>query len=216
MIEIVLDENGGDTFLDKSRPVFAIKVPLAYDLAAYQTMARQLIEKYAKTPIVIIQADHQDFSINLFALALFLESCFIENKIECAVFKVADSKKATEAYKPYVALTIALKYVMRLISEDVKMIYKEISGLGYLGLDIRNDYLADKIYLKLQGTAPVRRLYAETVSEALVCAGILKALALANTGASLEAEVKIQQPKQALNMDEIIIKIIEGVRPWIN
>ena len=105
---------------------------------------------------------------------------------------------------------------MRLISEDVKMIYKEISGLGYLGLDIRNDYLADKIYLKLQGTAPVRRLYAETVSEALVCAGILKALALANTGASLEAEVKIQQPKQALNMDEIIIKIIEGVRPWIN
>lgn len=215
MIEIVLDENGGDTFLDKVRPVFAIKEPLTYDLASYRSKARQLIEKYAETPIVIIQNANPEFSINLFALALFLESCFVENKIECAVFKVADSKKATEAYKPYVALTIALKYVMRLTSEDVKMIYKEIAGLGYLGLDIHNDYLADKIYLKLQGTAPFRKLHAKNVSEALVCAGILKALALANTGASFEAEINVQQKEQALDTDEIIVKIIKGVRPWI-
>lgn len=215
MIEIVLDENGGDTFLGKMRPIFAIKESLTYDLAAYRVMARQLIENYTKTPIVIIQADAPDFSINLFALSLFIESCFIDNEIECAVFKVADSKKATEAYKPYVALTIALKYVMRLISEDVKMIYKEISGLGYLGLDIRNDYLSNKIYLKLQGDAPICQLRAKNVSEALVCTGILKALALVKKGASLEAEVDVQQQKQIVNTDEIIVKIVEGVKPWI-
>ncbi len=215
MIEIVLDENAGDTFLGESRPVFPVTNSLAYGLQAYRAEARRLIESYAQTQIVIIEAPRQDFSINLFALSLFIESCFIDNDIECAVFKVADSKKATEAYKPFVALTIALKYVMRLVSENVEMIYKEISGLGYLGLEVKQDYLNNKIYLKLQGSSPVKRIYGRNVSEALVCAGIMKALALAKTEASLEAEIDIQAQKNALDTNSVVIKIIDGVQPWI-
>ena len=215
MIEIALDEHLNDEFLDKVRPVFKIEKSLGSSLADYRSKAKDLLHQFTNIPIVIVHNDTNNFSINLFALALFIESCHYENNIECVVFKVKDTAKAIEQYKPYVALTIALKYVMRLCYEDVKTIYKEIGNLGYLGLTVTQDYANNKIFISLHGTEPVQKIITSNTSEALTVTGMLKALALAKTGAAIEAEINIAEEKNSIDEEAIIAQIIENVQPWI-
>ncbi len=214
MIEIVLDQNEGDTFLNEIRPVVEINEPVCGGFPAYRQKAREVVEKYALEKIIIIRNQMSDFSINFFALALFVEACLLPNGMECAVIKVKDYPQALRLYKPFVALTIGIKYVMRLCAESAAMIYKEISGLGYLGLEIKNDYLNNKIFLTLPGKEEVRFFKAETVSEALILTGMLKSLALAQTGAAIRAEINIA-PAVAIDENLIINQIVEMVSPWI-
>ena len=184
MIEIALDEQPDNRFLGLERPVFTVNAFSGVVLNDYRRLARNFVVRYADVPIVIVRSSVEGFSLNMFALALFIESCHIENRIDCAVFKVADAAKATEAYKPYVALTIAIKYIMRLCRESSKNIYKEIIGLGYLGLDVKTDYAARKIYLSLAGGENPVKLDTTGSDAVLAAAGTLKALSLMNCGAS--------------------------------
>ena len=47
MIEIVLDQNEGDTFLNEIRPVVEINEPVCGGFPAYRQKAREVVEKYA-------------------------------------------------------------------------------------------------------------------------------------------------------------------------
>jgi len=215
MIEIVLDQNEGNVFLDKERPVFEIKESIKNSFRAYREKARELLNKYGEEKIIIVRHNLPSFSNNLFSVALFVESCLLPNQAECAVIKVKDYQQALQKYKPFIALTIGIKYVMRLCSESVPTIYREISGLGYLGLEIKNDFVNNKIYMTLPGTEEVKKFRAENVSEALVLTGMLKSLALARTGASIEVEIDIAEQDAVKNQDMIINQIVTEVKPWI-
>ena len=65
------------------------------------------------------------------------------------MFKVKEKAAAIQAYKPFIALTIGLKYIIRLYQEELDNVYKEIAGLSYLGLNIKEDYLENKLYMEL-------------------------------------------------------------------
>ena len=215
MIEIVLDSHIEDTFLNAPRPVYVIENFEGSTLADYRQEAQRFIQKYASTMIVIVKTP-QNFSRNMFALALFIESCHIENKIDCVVFKVQDYEKALDAYKPFVALTIAVKYVMRLCKEEPKSIYREFSDLGYLGLKTQHDFLNHKIILRLGEASSYQKIITTSTGEALAAVGMLKALSLANIQTAIEVEINEVLESESLDETNIINKVIDNVNPWIH
>ena len=215
MIEIVLDSHQDDIFLNQSRPVYTVDAINCHTLTDYLAEATKFIKQYADTIIVIVKTP-QNFSRNMFALALFIESCHIDNKIDCVVFKVSNYEKALEEYKPFVALTIAVKYIMRLCKEAPKMIYKEFTSLGYLGLDIRQDYLNQKIILKLGHSDVPKKIITHSTADALAAVGMLKALSLANVNVSIELEVNETTETEPLNEMAIIHKLVDDIHPWIH
>lgn len=215
MIEIAFDEHPDNIFLKQERPVFNISDFTGKNLDDYRRLARNFVVRYADEPIVIVHCNVPDFSLNMFALALFIESCHVENRIDCAVFKVADAAKATEAYKPYVALTIAIKYIMRLCRESTKNIYKEITGLGYLGVEVKTDYAAAKINIRLSGEGAPVTLAASDINDILAAAGALKALALMKSGATVSAEINMADNLPPADEEKVIAGIMSLTAPWV-
>ena len=88
MIEIALDSRPGNTFLDKERPVYTVSYFNGKTLDDYRREALRLIKQFADTKVVIVRVLEEGFSINMFSIALFIESCHMDNDIDCVVFKV--------------------------------------------------------------------------------------------------------------------------------
>ena len=215
MLEIILDGNPGNTFLQQEYPVAEV-VPSSWQtFDDYRREARRIIENHANENAVIIPENEPRFSINKLAVALFIESCEIPNRLDYAVFKVSDYKQKTEAYKPYCALTIAIKYIMRLLQDDPKTAYKDMACLGYLGLNIKQDYANDRLLINLPGKIPLPKITASDFSEALIAIGIAKALTLEPTGDSLEIEINTLGTDTSLSKRQIINEIVNRVIPLI-
>ena len=146
---------------------------------------------------------------------MFIESCHIANDIDCVVFKVKDYNKSYQEYKPFVALTIAVKYIMRLCLEDVKRIYQEFTELGYLGLEIKHDYIKNQTIIRLNGNQLVYKISTHKTKDAIAAVGMLKALSLAKVGASVEVEINEVMESETINETDIINKIVSDITPWI-
>lgn len=215
MIEIALDENSSDIFLNQPRPVFEIKNFQAGGLEEYRQKARELITTFAQEQIVIVRHQDSDFSVNKFALALFIESCLLENNIECAVIKVPNSALVIEKYKPYVALCIGLKYAMRLSKEDVSTAYQEIFDTGYLGFFISKDYLTQTATFFLRNGTKVLSLKGESLEDALVIIGIMKAFSLAKLPFTIHAEFKFSSQEKVTDLNNLIMRICNYVLPYL-
>ena len=215
MIEIALDENSSDIFLNQPRPVFEIQNFQDTGLAAYRQKAKELIIQFAHEQIVIVRQNITDFSINKFALALFIESCLLDNNIECAVIKVPNSAEATQNYKPYVALCIALKFAMRLSQEKISIAYKEMLDTGYLGLYISKDYITQTATFFLKNGKRILNLNGKTLTDALVIIGILKAFSLAKLPYTIHATFKLDAHDEHVDMEELISRICEYVLPYL-
>ncbi len=216
MIEIALTENTENTFLKTEPPVFTIGEENVKTWDDYRALAKKIITAHINLPAVIIKNLNADISINWLAVALFVESCFINGKLECAVFKVADKSAAVQSYKPFVALTIGLKYIIRIYSEEPAYIYKEISSLSYLGLNIREDYLNNKLYLELPDNGECQKLTAQTLQETLTAVGILKCLALAQKAAHICAEITKSETSPRPDVDKAIADVVSFVRSWLD
>lgn len=216
MIEIALDENTENTFLNAERPTYTINDIAEKTWKDYRELARKVIAMYGDMPIIIIRNNNPQFSNNWFAVALFVESCFIKNKLECAVFKVKNREKALREYKPFVALTIGLKYIIRIYQEELANIYKEISGLSYLGLDINEDYLENKLFMELPASNAPHILTAKTKEETLSAIAILKCIALTQKQIHIKAEILKTDEKTPPNIDSAIENAVTYVRQWLN
>ncbi|MCM1324027.1 MAG: hypothetical protein NC218_07685 [Acetobacter sp.] len=216
MIEIALDENIENTFLNAERPTYIINDTFEKTWKEYRELARKVITMYGDMPIIIIRNNNPNFSNNWFAVALFVESCFIKNKLECVVFKVENREKALQAYKPFIALTIGIKYIIRLYQEELDNIYKEIAGLSYLGLDIKEDYLENKLYMELPSAEEAHILTAQTKEEALTVVAILKSIALTQQPIHFKAEISKVDEKTIPNIDTAIENVVAYVCTWIN
>lgn len=216
MIEIVLDENAGNTFLNDVRPIYVIKDNSEKTWEEYRKLAHEVITAYANVPIVIIQNHNPNFSNNWFAVALFIESCLTENQLECAVFKVESREKALKAYRPFIALTISFKYIIRLYQEELDNMYKEIAGLTYTGLDIKEDFIENKICIELPAAGEPYMLTARTKEEALTATSILKGIALTKKPIHIKAEIYKNEENTLLDINIAIQKAVACLRQWIN
>lgn len=216
MIEIVLDGNDGNEFLHHLYPLVIPSAIYSAPFSAYLAEAKKIISAHALEQAIIIHENDTLFSINKLALALFIISCKIENNLDFAVFKVKNRAEKTEAYKPYVALTVAVKYVMRIAEDTPKNALKDMACLSYLGLSVKQDCEQDKLFLTLQRNAPLKTIAAANFSEALIAVGTLKALALTQTDVSLKVEINCLDYETPLDTDTVIEKIIQNVMPLID
>lgn len=215
MIEIILDSNDGNEFLNEERPVYTISSSEAISWDDYRNSAKAFFSQYANDRIVIVRNICAKFSSNWFAVALFVESCLQDSKLEAVVFKVADKTQALATYNPFVALTIALKFVINLSKEDTSSIYKEISNMGYLGLNIKQNYIDNQILINLDRGEHRLALTASNLNEALVSAGILKTLALCHNNNSVSAIINITKEENTTDPESIVSKIVADIKPWL-
>lgn len=217
MIEIVLDENDGCDFCGKEYEIVQIKDVVLGSWSDYKLMASSLLENHKNEEAIILNITDNSCSLNKLSLALFVESVKNPVRTEYAVFKVSNLAKTRETYNPYIALTIAIKYALNLVDEEPKVIYKNISGLGYLGLEIERDYVANNMIMSLHNSNDdIIKIKTKNAFEALVSASALKALSLAKSQVSIEVAVEFCEDKCLFNKDVLVEKIIENVSPWIN
>ncbi len=207
MIEIAFDKNKDDLFLNKTYPIFKMPENTTNNLSQLRQTAQKLLTEMSGNKAVIIK-DIDNACRNLFAVALFIEAYHNHHGIECIVFKVDDNMLAIEEYKPYLALTIGLKYILRLTEECPQTIYKEISGLGYLGLDIKEDYTKNILYLSLKGNKPTIKISTQNKNQALIATGLLKASALARCGISLEVAMQKTDEPTLIDLENVISNIV--------
>ena len=217
MIEIVLDSNSGNEFCGNQYPVIEVEKQNSYDWECYKELARNYISKYQEEKAIIIYIKDNELSLNKLSLALFVESIKKETNLENAVFKVTNLTEARQNYYPYVALTIAIKYVLKWLNEAPSAIYKSISELGYLDLDIKRSYAKNTLSIKYEGSSePTYNYNTSNVFDALAVAGLLKAISLAKVKACFNVEMLLDETPQNMDTDEIVEKIIKNVSTWIN
>lgn len=211
MLEIAFDKNDNDEFLNQTREVIEINDINCKTFADYWHLADEVLKKYENEQIILVRNNLITFSSNLFAVALFVSSCLNQSKTECVVFKVRDYENALKEYKPYVALTIAIKYAIRLYNQSVVETYKEIANMGYLGIDIKINYI-DKIISmiidkKEQGTDFVGK----DIQEAIISAATLKAFALMQVNKKYTAQIYQNTQNKTMDIHYIISQIIKNV-----
>ena len=216
MIDIAFDVHEGNTFCNNECPVIVIdKAP--NDWLEYMRKAEKVINHYGENKTIILQINNPQFSINKFSLALFVASIKLPSKLELAVFKVKDLEEAREAYKPYLALTIAVKYVLQLFNETPEVIYKNISGLGYLGLSITTDYIENTMTLVYEGAQePSYHFETDNAFDALVMAAVLKTVSLAQVKAKFEVKMVLNSTPQKRTIDDLMAQIFKIVSAWID
>ena len=211
MLEIAFDKNDNDEFLHAVRPVVTIQDEKLSSFEEYCQKAKQILATYSKEQIILIRNNSKDFSSNLFAVALFVSSCLTETKTECVVFKVSEYEKALAEYKPYVALTIALKYAIRLYNQPVADAYKEIANMAYLGIDIKRDYSDKKILMNINNGTDKVEYTSNSIDQAIVVAATLKAFALMKASKNFSAQIYQTTQNLTSDISEIINKIVKNV-----
>lgn len=121
---------------------------------------------------------------------MFVSSFEAADKPDLVVFKVDDLKRAREAYKPYLALTVALKYVLQLFNQPPEVICRNVSILGYLGLLIETDYVNNVMLLEYSGNSgAVYEFEAHDSFEVLLWAAVLKTVSLAQIPTKIRVRV---------------------------
>ena len=216
MIEIAFDKNDNDEFLNSVRPVVSIQNEQMRSFEEYRQKAKQILDLYSGEQIILIRNSSKDFSSNLLAVALFVQSCLTETKTECVVFKVSEYEKSLAAYKPYVALTIALKYAIRLYNQPVKETFKEIANMSYLGINIKRDYAQNLICMTIDGNEDGIHFETNTLENAIIAASTFKALSLIGTNQKHSAQILISDTFEDVDINNIINIVTANVIKKIN
>ncbi|MBQ8436891.1 MAG: hypothetical protein IJX20_04500 [Alphaproteobacteria bacterium] len=217
MIEIILDGNADDEFCGQKYSVIEVASETLNSWTKYKQLAQQIIVDYAKELAVIIKLENPNIFLNKLAVALFVESLTTPNQLQYAVFKVKNLQQSREQYKPYAALTIAIKYALNLANENHNTIYKNISELGYLGIETEQDYTTNILVLTLPNSDSTPLVITSNNLEDTICGvALLKALSLAQIKFSIILKIERNETEISSNKDVLVEKIIQNASPWIN
>ena len=215
MIDIAFDMHRDNTFCGESFSVITVDNP-AHTWADYKEQADMLIKEHSSEKIVVVKVNNADFSINKFSVALFVSSFEAADKPDLVVFKVDDLERAREAYKPYLALTVALKYVLQLFNQPPEAICRNVSILGYLGLLIETDYVNNVMLLEYSGNfGAVYEFEAHDSFEVLLWAAVLKTVSLAQIPTKIRVRVFLGFKPQKIDANKLMEQIIQKVSFWI-
>ncbi len=217
MIEIAFDKNKNNIFQQKEYRVLRIPPLNDKPFEAYSNFAEEIFNLYQNEPYLIVFEDNSLFDTNKLALALFIQSCFFaESILGCVVFKTDDTKLAFEKHKPYIAVGIGIKYALRLSSENEATIYKELKTLNYLNFSITENFTNKTLLFRLDGRQPLKKIETQTLKDAIIFVSLLKILSLAGIDENIELLVHITQNQEQPNPQELISKILEKTKPYIN
>ena len=216
MIEIAFDEHLDSLFKNQEYPLLDVPNLCNKPFDTYITYAQEVFKHYKSQKYLIAIADDTRFNTNRLSLAFFITSCLDnENTIDCLVIKNKNYNEAFESYKPYIAISIGIKYILRLAKEPANVIYKELKCLNYLNFSIKEDYVQNLICYKPQ-TKAKSSITTNNSFEALVYATLYKILALAEIEIPFNLNIKITNDTKDMDSKEIISTILQKVSPYIH
>ena len=101
-------------------------------------------------------------------------------------------------------------------NETPNVIFKNISELGYLGIQTQRNYSDNKLVLSLPN-ADVKPyvMTPKNLEETLCAVAVLKALSVGQFKVNAQANIKILQTSEPINQSVMVDKIIKDVSPWI-
>lgn len=215
MISIAFDIHNDNTFCGQNFSVIEID-ETAQSWNDYKKLADVLVREHSAEKTIVIKVNNDDFSINKFAVALFVSSFETAGRLELAVFKVDDLESTREAYKPYLALTVALKYILQLFDQSPNEICKSISILGYLGLLIETDYANNIMSLEYSGKSEdFYEVEANNCFDVLMWVAILKAISLAQIQTKIKLNVVLDFKQQQIDINELLEQIVQKFSIWV-
>ena len=216
MIEIAFDEHITAEFKGKPYPVLEVPTLKGAPFTDYLSFAQSAFKTHQNNQHIIIMEDENLFDTNKLGLALFIRSCFEnESPLECVVFKTRDMHQAFEAYKPYIAASIGIKYILRLAHLSPTEIYKELKCLNYLGFTLKENYATKSIVYRMTGQSPLKRIEAHTIFDALTNIGLMKAISLAGITDNIELEVFTQSEPEQIDLQELVKETLKRLSAYI-
>ena len=106
---------------------------------------------------------------------------------------------------------------MRLATGSREQAYRDIAGLGYLGIDISRNYTKNVLKLEyLAGGDNVLDIVADSLSDVIVETALIKALSLAKIKAAVRLKINIKNESEAVVVRNLIEKLLQMIKPWID
>ena len=216
MLEIAFDENDNNLFLGEECPVadgFALS---ACDWDGWRKEAAALVGRYRQVRVLIVRGMQAPDMFRL-ALALAAETYDESGMLETVVFKVASNKSVIDGYRPYAALTNAVRYARDLFrTEDEREIRADFKRLGYLGIVCEENYADGSLRLYFDGGGKEKQvLAAEGRNAAIALVGIMKKKAICKEKVFIEGLVGLKAVENASYLpepkdeDELIKQIVD-------
>lgn len=216
MLEVVFDENNNNQFLGKRCPTADGSVFAARDWSAWRKEAAVLVEAHRQDRVLIVKGMSVPDMFRL-ALALAVETYDEDGALETVVFKVASYKSIIDGYRPYAALTNAVRYARDLYrTKDEKEIRADFKRLGYLGIVCEENYADGSLRLYFNGGGKEKQvLAAKSRNAAIALVGIIKKKAICKEEIFVEGLVGSKAAEGAFYLsepkdeDELIKQIID-------
>lgn len=216
MIEIAFDEHLDNSFKGQTYPVLEIPDLNNKPFDSYLSFAESIFKEHTSELYLIVLADATRFDTNKLALAFFIKSCFYPtNNLECVVFKTKDTRASFEAYKPYVAASIGIKYALRVAKENVFEIYKELKCLNYLNFIIKESFLNHTLSFEPNNTTSTH-IETHSAFEALVFISLMKFLSLAEMDIPYTLTVHITSEPETIHSDLLLSSLISEISKYIS
>lgn len=212
MLEIVFDESQNNTFLGQSYSRVKVNAPSEFSFTTYRLAAANFVAEHFEQVVVLVDFVGSEEERNYFALALCVETYQEAGYLESVVFKVSESERAFASYRYFVALANSIRYARDLLRMPSAEMYADIKRLGYLGLEIKEDYLKNELIVKWLGKEPFHDYYAHGVDEAVIYIAFIKALAIIRHPMAKILTIKIENSGLNMSEDEIINNIVNMVR----
>lgn len=217
-MEIIFDENRNNIFQEKPYPVIEMQASGDTNFREIQKAAKKLAKDNRNNETVIIHPAAENKDVRLFAALLSLSDP--DEKPLKAVFKVENCQEALRKYKPYLAFSVAAKYILRLLEMNSSEIYKDIQTLNYLGLEIKTDYAAGIINLHLPNSGKKYEFKAAGLENALILASFIKMLSLIkytlNIDVSMQIKIAKNETPAAVNKEKLLQKLYWCARPFLD
>lgn len=216
MLEIAFDENEGACFLGERGPVFDGSAVSAPNWSGWRKAAAEIVPVYRQNRVLIVTGMKMPDMFCL-ALALSIETYDENGALETVVFKVGSSSEAFAAYRPYAALTNAVRYARDLYRiADEREIKADFKRLGYLGIFCEENYADGSLRLCFNGGGSEKTmLAAEGRNAAIALVGIIKKKAICKEEIVIEGFVgkkpaeNIRRLPEPENEDELIDLIVD-------
>jgi len=192
-MEIIFDNNSEYTFQGKEFPIINLDTDKNLKISQMYHNVKELIAQNSQNPIIIIKPSAENNNLHLYAALFGIENNNDNIFPSCAVIKVNNHQQAMTKHEPYMYFTTAATYAYRLSQMNITEMYKDIETLGYLGLDIKTDYLQNLIIMRHPSDGRKYFFKSNRKNSSIVLAGLIKILSLMKIKPPLDINIHIKK-----------------------
>jgi len=190
-MEIIFDDTPDNTFQGHTYPVITLDTTQNIKISQIYKNVKNIILQNTQNRIIIIQPTSENNNMHLYAALLGIEQSNDHILPACAIIKVKNHAETMKKHEPYMYLTTAATYALRLSQMNNKEMYRDIETLGYLGLDIQTNYQTNIITIRHPSNGRTYNFKSNGKASTIVLASLTKILSLMKIKPPLDITVQI-------------------------